>query len=154
MRKRIQPFTYDKVHTKDWYTQWFHELATEHGLHLVKSIEDRRAVFEPTQVEAAVHELWPEKRVQELRQLGVIPLSARRMERLCRRITIRRYVFENKARSLTLTVKAADCNEFPCLGIDRWLGEEMTLPGGFVEVSARDQADLDLIMAAIASAKG
>ena len=153
MPKRIGSFRYDELHTKDWYSQCFAGLADEHGLRLVESRREQRATFKPEDVEAAVSELWPEERVRELRESGVIPLSADRMERLCRPVAVETCVFENESRTVSVTVDAADRNEFPCLSVDVWLAGEMSLPGGFVEVTADDKADANRIMAAFARAR-
>jgi len=142
MPRKTISFDYDKVRDRQWYCGRLGELAVRLHLRLIAETRDTQRGLTLYELEAAVNDLWCPEEIRRLQAEGVFPLARDRAERLCRPVLVETYVFENAAQTVKMTIRAAERNEFPCLGQDIWLAKDLTLPGGFVTIEASDRVQV------------
>jgi len=152
MPERTISIRYDGERGLEWHEQWFRDLADRRGLAAVSSDVTSQSLCTPAHLAEAPKMIWGGEDLERLRAEGKLELSAEKTEALCRPITIHSQIFANEDGTTRLTVRAAERNEYPCLGYWTWIEDDLRLPGGFVDIEGPSQAEADAIAEEILAA--
>ncbi len=145
MAQRIASFAYDATYTREWYEDWFRQLAAGRDLALSESKTKTESIFTPDQLDAEVSEIWGEDDVAELRQAGKLDLPAEKIDALCGPVTIKTDIFSHPDSDLKLTIDATEDNTMPCIGGWVWMEDELPPIAGFLIIEADDKATVDAV---------